>query len=148
MTTKAAFSPEEWKVVLEGPPTAGTIVVTAARGGTFRETIAMAKAYAEARGEHGESELLDEIVATKPEVDHTRYHSAEELREHGLGNLRNAVAVLKSKATTEELDDYRRFVLSLAGKVAAAHREHGQAVSPAEAEAIQQLTEALGTCSS
>ena len=148
MTTKAAFSPEEWKVVLEGPPTAGTIVVTAARGGTFRETIAMAKAYAVARGEHGESELLDEIVATKPEVDHTRYHSAEELREHGLGNLRNAVAVLKSKATTEELDDYRRFVLSLAGKVAAAHREHGQAVSPAEAEAIQQLTEALGTSSS
>ena len=148
MTTKAAFSPEEWKVVLEGPPTAGTIVVTAARGGTFRETIAMAKAYAEARGEHGESELLDEIVATKPEVDHTRYHSAEELREHGLGNLRNAVDVLKSKATTEELDDYRRFVLSLAGKVAAAHREHGQAVSPAEAEAIQQLTEALGTSSS
>ena len=148
MTTKAAFSPEEWKVVLEGPPTAGTIVVTAARGGTFRETIAMAKAYAEARGEHGESELLDEIVATKPEVDHTRYHSAEELREHGLGNLRNAVAVLKSKATTEELDDYRRFVLSLAGKVAAAHREHGQAVSPAEAEAIEQLTAALGTSSS
>ena len=148
MTTKAAFSPGEWKVVLEGPPAAGTIVVTAARGGTFRETIAMAKAYAEARGEHGESELLDEIVATKPEVDHTRYHSAEELREHELGNLRNAVAVLKSKATTEELDDYRRFVLTLAGKVAAAHREHGQAVGPAEAEAIQQVTEALGAGSS
>lgn len=148
MTTKAAFSPEEWKVVMEGPPTAGMIVVTAARGGTFRETIAMAKAYAEARGEHGESELLDEIVATKPEVDHTRYHSAEELREHGLGHLRNAVAVLKSKATAEELDDYRRFVLTLAGKVAAAHREHGQAVSPAEAEVVQQVTEALGAGSS
>jgi hypothetical protein len=144
MTTKADFSPEEWKVVLEGPPTAGMIVVTAARGGTFRETIAIAKAYAEARGEHGESELLDEIVATKPEVDHTRYRSAEELRENGLGHLRNAVAVLKSKATTEELDDYRRFVLTLAGKVAAAHREHGQAVSPAEAESVQQVTEALG----
>jgi hypothetical protein len=148
MTTKAAFSPEEWKVVLEGPPTAGMIVVTAARGGTFRETIAMAKAYAEARGEHGESELLDEIVATKPEVDHTRYHSAEELRENGLGHLRDAVAVLKSKATTKELDDYRHFVLTLAGKVAAAHREHGQAVSPAEAEAVQQVTEALGAGSS
>jgi hypothetical protein len=148
MTTKADFSPEEWKVVLEGPPTAGMIVVTAARGGTFRETIAMAKAYAEARGEHGESELLDEIVATKPEVDHTRYHSAEELRENGLGHLRNAVAVLKSKATTEELDDYRRFVITLAGKVAAAHREHGQAVSPAEAEVVQQVTEALGAGSS
>jgi hypothetical protein len=148
MTTKAAFSPEEWKIVLEGPPTAGMMVVTAAHGGTFRETIAMAKAYAEARGEHGESELLDEIVATKPEVDHTRYHSAEELRENGLGHLRNAVAVLESKATTEELDEYRRFVLTLADKVAAAHREHGQAVSPAEAEIIQQITQALGASSS
>jgi hypothetical protein len=148
MTTKAAFSPEEWKIVLEGPPTAGMMVVTAAHGGTFRETIAMAKAYAEARGEHGESELLDEIVATKPEVDHTRYHSAEELRENGLGHLRNAVAVLEGKATTEELDEYRRFVLTLADKVAAAHREHGQAVSPAEAEVIQQITQALGASSS
>lgn len=147
MTTKAAFSPEEWKVVLEGPPTAGMIVVTAAHGGTFRETIAMARAYAEARGEHGESELLDEIVATKPEVDHTRYHSAEELRENGLGHLRNAVALLESKATTQELDDYRRFVLTLADQVAAAHREHGQDVSSAEAEAIQQITEALGASS-
>ena len=60
MTTKAAFSPEEWKVVLEGPPTAGMIVVTAARGGTFRATIALAKAYAEARGKQGKSEPLDE----------------------------------------------------------------------------------------
>jgi hypothetical protein len=144
MTTQAAFSPEEWKVVLEGPPTAGMIVVTAARGGTFRETIAMAKAYTEARGEHGESELLDEIAAVKPKVDRTRYHSAEELRENGLDHLRNAVAVLESKATTEELQEYRRFVLTLAGKVATAHREHGQTVSPAEAEAIQQITGALG----
>ena len=148
MTTQAAFSPEEWKVVLEGPPTAGMIVVTAAHGGTFRETIAMAKAYNEARGEHGESELLDEIVATKPKVDHTRYHSPEELRENGLEHLRNAAAVVGSKATPGELDEYRRFVLTLAGKVAAAHNEHGQQVSPAEAEAIQQITAALGASSS
>ena len=37
MTSLAAFSPEEWKVVLEGPPSAGIIVVTAARGGMIRE---------------------------------------------------------------------------------------------------------------
>jgi hypothetical protein len=144
MTTKAAFSPEEWKVVLEGPPTAGLIVITAARGGMFRETIAMSKAYAEARSEHGESELLDEIVAAKPQVDHTRYHSPEELRDHGLKQLRDAVALVDSKATTQERDDYRRFVLALANKVAAAHREGGQSVSAGEAEAIQQITAALG----
>jgi hypothetical protein len=145
MTTKAAFSPEEWKAVLEGPPTAGMIVVTAARGGMFRESIAMSKAYAEARAQHGESELLDEIVAAKPELDHKRYHSAEELRDSGLGHLRDAGALVETKATTEELDGYRRFVLALASKVAAAHREEGQSVSPAEAQAIQQIAAALGT---
>ena len=148
MTTKAAFSPEEWKVVLEGPPAAGMIVITAARGGMFRETVAMSKAYAEARAEHGDSELLDEIVAAKPQTDHTRYHSAEELRDHGLKHLRDAVTLVDSKATTQERDDYRRFVLTLAGKVAAAHKEGGQSVSPAEAEAIQQITAALGTADS
>ena len=148
MTTKAAFSPEDWKVVLEGPPTAGMIVITAARGGMFRETVAMSKAYSEARAEHGESELLDEIVAAKPQMDHTRYHSAEELRDNGLKHLRDAVALVDSKATAEEGDDYRRFILTLAGKVAAAHKEGGQSVSPAEAEAIQQITAALGTASS
>jgi hypothetical protein len=148
MTTKAAFSPEEWKVVLEGPPTAGMIVITAARGGMFRETVAMSKAYGEARAEHGDSELLDEIVAAKPQMDHTRYHSADELRDNGLRHLRDAVALVESKATTQEGDDYRRFVLTLASKVAAAHKEGGQSVSPAEAEAIQQITAALGTASS
>ena len=122
MTNKASFSPEEWKVVLEGPPAAGLMVITAAHGGTFRETFAMSKAYAEARAEHGESELLDEIVSAKPKADHTRYHSADELRDGGLGHLRDAMALLESKATAEERDDYRRFVITLANKVAAAHR--------------------------
>jgi hypothetical protein len=145
MTTKGIFSPVEWKAVLEGPPSAGMIMVTAARGGMFRESIAMSKAYAEARAQHGEGELLDEIVAAKPEMDHTRYRSAEELRDNGLEHLRDAVALVESKATTEELDGYRRFVMSLASKVAAAHREEGQSVSPAEAAAIQQIAAALGT---
>jgi hypothetical protein len=145
MTTKAAFSPDEWTSVLEGPPSAGMIVITAAHGGMFRETLALSKAYVEARDLHGQSELLDEIVAAKPKADHTKYHSPEELRDNGLQHLRDAVALLESKATAEEVDGYRRFVLTLANKVAAAHREHGESVSPAEADAIEKITAALGS---
>ena len=144
MTTKAAFSPEEWEAVLEAPSTAGLIVITASHGGTFRETFAMSKAYAEARAQHGESELLDEVVAAKPKTDHTRYHSPEELRDSGLGHLRDVMALLETKATSEEREDYRRFVLAVANKVANAHRESGQSVSPAEAQAIEQISAALG----
>jgi len=143
MTAKSDFSTEEWKLVLEAPPSAGMIVVTAQRGGSFRESIAMAKAYVEARKQHGESKLLDEIVAAKPERDHTHYHSADELKQHGLQNLRDAVALLESKATPEEVEEYRRFIVTLAQKVAAAHREHGEAVTEAEQAAIDEITAAL-----
>ena len=101
MTGKSAFTPEEWKLVREGPPSAGMIVLTAQRGGTFRETFAMAKAYAEARKQHGESELLDAIAAEKPEVDHTRYNSPDELKQVGLQHLRDAVELVESKATRD-----------------------------------------------
>ena len=145
MTTKAAFSPEEWASVLEGPPSAGMIVVTAACGGVFRETVAMSKAYVDARAMHGQSELLDEIVAAKPKMEHKRYRSSEELRDTGLQHLRTAVELLESKATPQEVDEYRRFILTLANKVAAAHREEGQEVSSAEAAAIDQIAGALST---
>ena len=73
----------------------------------FRETIAMAKAYAEARQQHGESELLDEIVSAKPERDHTHYHSPDELKQHGLQHVRDSVEVLERKATPVEVEEYR-----------------------------------------
>ena len=144
MTGKADFSEQEWKTVLEAPPTAGLIVLTAQRGGTFRETIAIAKSYAEAREQHGQSELLDEIASAKPAVDHTRYHSPEELREHGLQHLRDAVSLLEQKATPQEVDDFRRFVVTLAKNVANAHREGDVAVSDAERTAVEEITSALG----
>ena len=145
MTGKAAFTQQEWETVLQGPPSAGVIVVMAQRGGTFRETFAIGKAYAKAREQHGESELLDEIVSAKPEVDHTHYKSVEELKQHGLQNLRDAIEVLERKATPDEVEGYRRFVLMLADKVANAHREHGVAVSDAERAAIDDISTSLGT---
>jgi hypothetical protein len=148
MTTKAAFSPSEWQLVLEGPPTAGMLVITASHGGMFRETVAMSKAYVEARAQHGESELLDEIVAEKPRMERGKVHNPEELRDQGLDCLRDVTTLLEHKATAEERDDYNRFVLTVANKVAAAHREEGKQVSPAEAQAIQDITTALGMGSS
>src|ERR1700728_2418295 len=149
MTTKTAFSPDEWQLVLEGPPSAGLIVITASHGGTFRETFAMSKAYAEARAQHGESELLDEIVAEKPRVERGgNIRTPEDLREQGLDCLAQERTLLAYKATVEERDDYWRFVLTVADKVAAAHREGGRQVSPAEEQAIQDITTALGTAGS
>ena len=88
---------------------------------------------------------MDDIVAAKPERDHTHYHSAEELKQHGLQHLRDSVALLEKKAAPEEVEEYRRFIVTLSQKVAAAHREHGQDVSESEQAAINDVTEALNT---
>jgi hypothetical protein len=147
MTTTADFTPEEWKLVLEGPTSAGMLVMTAQRGGLLRETVSMARAYADARQHHGQSELLDEIVASKPVVDHTRYSSLEELKERCLAHLRDAAALLERKATPQEVDEYKRFIVNLADKVASAHREGrggDGAVSDAEQAAIATIAQALG----
>lgn len=145
MTGSGAFTEEEWKVVLEGPTSAGMIVSTAERGGTFREILAIAKAFTEARAEHGESELLDAVVSHKPEMDRTRSHSPEGLRQHGLSRIREAVALVEAKAGVEELGEYRQFVLTLAEKVASAKTKGDETgASEAEAAAIAEIKEALG----
>jgi hypothetical protein len=145
MTGSADFTAEEWDTVLEGPTSAGMIVTTAERGGTFREVFAMAKTFAEARKEHGDSELLDEIASTKPEMDRTKARSTDELKANGLQRIRDAVALLEQKATPEELAEYRNFVLTVANRVAGAKEESDdRPVSEAEAGAIAEITEALG----
>jgi hypothetical protein len=144
MTGKSDFTEQEWDTVRKGPPAAGLIVASAAKGGTFKESFAIAKSYGEAREQHGASELLDAIVSAKPEVEHHFYHSYDELKNAGLEEVRDAVGVLEGKATPDEVNDYRRFVLTLSDHVANAHREHVTAVSDSEQAAIADITAALG----
>jgi hypothetical protein len=139
VTGKADLTPEEWETVAHGPTTAGLIVVTAQRGGTFREMFAISKLYAEVKRQPGSSELVDEIVAARPALDHTRYRSPDELREGGLRHLADAIGVLEQKASADDLTAYRSFVLELAERVANAHREGGVAVSEAEQAAIDAV---------
>jgi hypothetical protein len=145
MTTKADFTDEEWELVLEGPPVAGVIVSTAERGGSFREAFSIGKAYTEARKQHGASELLDEIVSAKPEVDRSRFSSFEELKAHGLGKLLEAVTLIEQKATPEEVSAYKGFVLAVAERVADAKTEEGdQPATESERAAIAEIAGALG----
>src|SRR5262245_4736512 len=117
MTGKADFTEEEWELLREGPATAGMMVLLASGGGSFRETWALAKTFAEARGRQSESQLLDELVDEKP--DAPRFGSAEEAEREGLERLARAVALLEQKATADDLESYKRFSLEVADRVAA-----------------------------
>ncbi len=143
MTAKADFTEEEWNTVREGPAAAGIIVLTAQKGGSFRETWALAKTYTEAHKQPGTSPLIDAIASERPDVE--RYHSAEEQEQHGLAGIREAVGLLEQKATPDEVEAYRTFVLGVATRVAKAHEEEGEPISPAEQAAIEKVASTLGT---
>ena len=143
MTGKSDFTDEEWQLVTEGPALAGLIVSSAHSGGTFRESFALAKVWAEARQHHGQSELLDAVVDAKPHVDRHRYHSPVELHDLGLQRIHDASALLAQKATPEEAEAYRGFVVTLGEHVAAAHKEEGAQVSEAESAALDAIKSSL-----
>jgi len=130
MTGKADFTEQEWELVREGPTAAGMYALMASKGGSFRETWALAKTYAEARKERGESELLDALVAEKPPHE-------------GLTKLSQAVELLEQKGSPGEVESYRHFVLEVAGNVAKAHKEGGEGVSSDEREAIEKIATSL-----
>lgn len=72
-----------------------------------------------------------------------RFHGADDLRKQGLGSLREAAALLRSKSTPEEAEGYRAFVMTLAERVAEAHKEGGQEVSERERAALGEIEASL-----
>ena len=149
MTKKADFNAEEWSKVVEGPLLAGMRVITADRGGTIRESLAMGQVYAQARQQQGASELLDELVASPPAIDQERMRAAGDMGRASSEGLREALRLLEQKAAPEEVDAYRGFVRDVAGAVARAHKEGGflgvggKEVSAEEQAALDELEAAL-----
>lgn len=149
---KADFNAEEWSLVLQGPPMAGLVVMAAERGGTLRESLSMANAYMELREQQGASELLDEIVSSRPEVDPKMLSdSSTDVTEAAMQRLGAALEVLERKASAEEVEAYKGFVRRLAERVARSHKEGGflgiggKPVSAAEQAALDRIDTALGT---
>ena len=158
MATKADFNAEEWSTVVEGPVLAGMRVVTAHRGGTIRESLAMGKVYASARERQGQSELADALVSSPPAVDQERVRAVGDVARATTEGLREALGILERKASPEELETYKRFVLDVAEAAAKAHKEGGfigiggKPVSESEQAALDEIAAALrpsaaATCS-
>jgi hypothetical protein len=150
MTTKADFNAEEWQRIVEGPALAGLIVIASQRGGTLRESVQMAKTYSEVREQHGDSDLLGELVSTAPSVEQRQFENADQLRTEGSTRIREAVALLETKATPDEVDAYKRFALTVAERAAEATKSGGvlgiggERVSEAESTALDEIAATLG----
>jgi hypothetical protein len=136
--------------LVEAPLLAGMQVAAAERGGTIRESVAVGRAYAEARQHQGESALLDELVASPPSLDFNRLREGGgDVKSLARRRLAEAVAVIDAKGADEDRDAYEQFVLSVAEAAASANREGGfigvggKPVSASEQAALDEIRATL-----
>jgi broad specificity phosphatase PhoE len=156
MTTKAAFSEDEWTRLKRGPFVAGLAISLADPGGpieAFKETAATLKTVTGA-ADSGElaAELATEVTAEARE----RKNPLTGFRPKGalagqeiLDELREVNAIVSAKATTEEADAYRAWLLAAAREAADAAKEggflgfHAERVSEGEQRMLDQLADVL-----
>lgn len=149
MTTKAVFNAEEWADVISAPAMTAMSVVAADRGGTLRESVSMARAYTDARREV-HSELMRDLITSPPVLDPSTFQPGGDAIRQASDRLRHGVELLEGKATADEVEEYKRFVLDLADTVARAHKEGGflgiggTQVSEAEQRALDAIAVTLG----
>jgi hypothetical protein len=150
MPGKADFNAEEWTQILAGPPAAGLRVAMAERGGALRESLAIGRAYAEARQEHGDSELLDSIVAEQPVVNPAEFKGEADVPQALMQKLTRGVEVLEEKASGDDVEAYKQFIVDMSQRVASAKKEGGvlgiggKEISDAEQVALEEIASTLG----
>ena len=148
MTEKADFDPEEWRQVAEAPALAGLIAATADCGAR-PASLSMSRAYAEARRRLGHQALVEEIAAQPPPIDAERYGDVIRLRSDGLARVRESIALMERKASPEEVEAYRRFLLDVAEEAPEAVKPGGllgiagNRLSDPMRGAIAEITSAL-----
>jgi hypothetical protein len=150
MTEKSDFDAEQWERIATAPAIAAMYVIIAEKGGTLRETMAVSKAYAEARETSTGSALVDEIVAGLGPAAPERFSSKEQLQAEAIDRIREAKEELAAKGEEGDVAAYRDFILAVAQRVAEADKSGGvlgiggERVTERETAAIEEIRAALG----
>lgn len=153
------FTPEEWKSLLKAPMLVSYAIAGAAPSseeGFIQEMSAVADAIIEGGQQAAKASLLEAVVADivanagDEQRGPTEKISVGETKNRALDNCRSVAALLQTKASPEEADAYKRWLLAVAQSVAAAAKEGGifgfggKQVSESEVATINEIAAALG----
>jgi hypothetical protein len=161
MSGKTDYSADEWKICLRAPLMAGLTVIAASPSGplgVLREMFAVGKLVSETRAQAGSNELLRALVSEigapdargQMDASELRGLGTEQLRAHALDACRAFAALVDRKASPEEAEGVKRWLVGIAQRTAEAAKEGGflgfggTQVSRTEADAIQEVARALG----
>lgn len=159
MTTKSAFTADEWKSLMQAPFVTGMYITLASPSLTdsFKESVAVASMVVKTAQSSMGSELLADLAAefkdlsaakaAKPEFS---THDIESIKAEALADVKAVAELLNRKATAAEAGEISQWLYNVALAAAEAAKEGdilgigGVRISDAEKAALAQLAEVLG----
>lgn len=158
MNVKDKFTPDEWKSLLKAPMLAGYAVAGAApskQEDFVREMTAVADGIIEGEQRAAKDSLLGAVVAdivanaADEQRGRTEKLPVDEVKGRALDACRAVAAMLETKVSAEEAYEYKRWILVVAERVAAAAKEGGvfgfggEQISGSEIATINEIGEAI-----
>jgi hypothetical protein len=158
MADKSDFTPEEWKLIVAAAPMVGLAVTCASPNGPWgvmKEMLSMGMAMAEMLHKGSANPLISALMEdlkarqTKPEPP-PDMKDPEQAKELALNHVRAVNDVIDRKVKSDEADEFKKWLLAVAQRVAEASNEGGifgfggARVSEAEKAVLRQIAFALG----
>ena len=155
MSNVSNFTPEELNLIREIIPLTGFAVAVAGNSGiigTFKEAAATAKGLGDATTKYPQNELIQSLLKdlsqnrpTMPKYNPLEAGIQEKIKSDALAKTRQVVALLTQKATSQEVTEFKQWILAVSENVANAAKEGaflgigGERVSAAEKAVLTDL---------
>jgi hypothetical protein len=159
VTTKSDFAEDEWATLVRSPMVAGMAITIADPGGPIevvKETSAVIK-FAIGSSSEQRDDLVGEVAREVRELAEHRKNPVGDFKPRGslaakeiLDELSRANEIVSAKATPEEAEAFRAWIMECAQRAADAAKEGGfmgfraERVSQGEKDMLAQLRSALG----
>jgi hypothetical protein len=159
VTTKSDFTDDEWANLVRAPMVAGMAITFADPGGPIevvKETSAVLK-FATGSSSEQRDDLVGEVAREMRGLVEQRKNPAGDFKPRGamagkeiLDELSRANEIVTAKATPDEAEAFRAWIVECAQRAAEAAKEGGfmgfraEQVSQGEKEMLAQLRSALG----
>ena len=159
MTGKADFTEDEWAVLLRAPIIAGMAITFADPGGPIevvKETSAVLKVVQGSSGE-GRNDLVGAVAGDVLTHAQARKNPVGDFKPKGamagkeiLDQITRANEIVTAKASAEEAEAFRSWLMECAQRAAEAAKEggfmgfHAERISQGEKDMLAQLSSALG----
>jgi len=158
MTTKAEFSEDEWATLVRSPIVAGMAITLADPGGPIevvKETSAVLKVVTGSSDER--DDLVGELAREVRGLAQQRKNPVGDFKPRGalagkeiVDEISRAGEIVSAKASPEEAEAFRAWIIECAQSAADAAKEggfmgfHAERVSQGEKDMLAQLRSALG----